>query len=58
MRPTGMGTSPPPGLFDRITDLLAWDRQLWDVDPPDGWDPAGQCFLHGPRRNGGGSATW
>lgn len=35
---------PPPGLFAQIYDLLQWDRETWDVDPPEGWDPEPQRF--------------
>ena len=29
----------PPWLSQQIDDLLAWDRETWDIDPPEGWDP-------------------
>lgn len=28
----------PTWLARRINDLLIWDRETWNADPPDGWD--------------------
>lgn len=38
----------PPWLSRQIADLLAWDRELWDIDPPAGWDPAAGRFTTDP----------
>lgn len=38
----------PSWLSQQIDDLLAWDRELWDIDPPAGWNPVDGRFAADP----------